>query len=53
MGDYYVNPPPFELESSYVESTNNTPLIFILSTGADPRLEILNLADKEGFKASF
>ncbi len=53
MGASFVSPPPFDLELTTQDSTPFTPLIFILSPGADPRLEILNLADKKGFKSSF
>jgi dynein heavy chain len=37
------------LEATYIDADAFTPLIFILSPGADPRLEILNLANKLGF----
>jgi dynein heavy chain len=53
IGRQYIEPPPFNLEQTYKDSDCNTPLIFILSPGADPRLEITNLADKTGFKNSF
>lgn len=33
MGQTYVEPPPFELQDSYKDSDNVTPLIFILSPG--------------------
>ena len=41
MGKEFVSPPPFDLEYSFNDSKNNTPLIFVLP-GADP-LESLNL----------
>lgn len=33
MGQTFVEPPPFELRDSYNDSSNVTPLIFILSPG--------------------
>jgi dynein heavy chain len=40
MGSSFIDPPPFSLEKQYEQSEPNTPIIFILSPGADPRLEI-------------
>ncbi|KAM8971996.1 dynein axonemal heavy chain 3-like [Pelodytes ibericus] len=40
MGPAYIDPPTFDLQHSYMDSTSCTPLIFILSPGADP-LELL------------
>ena len=36
MGQYYVESQPTTMESIYKDTDNLTPLIFILSTGADP-----------------
>jgi dynein heavy chain, axonemal len=52
IGKEYIEPPPFNLEQTYSDSDCDTPLIFILSPGADPRLEITNLAEKTGFKSN-
>ena len=49
MGNHFVDPPAFDLNSSFIESTCSTPIIFVLSTGADPTADLLKLADKKGF----
>lgn len=36
MGDFYVEAMTTTMESIYNDTNNLTPLIFILSTGADP-----------------
>ena len=48
-----MEPPPFNLEQAFKDADAYTPLIFILSPGADPRLEITSLAEKLGFKNTF
>jgi dynein heavy chain len=53
MGGQYIDTPPFNLEQAYNDSDKMTPLIFILSPGADPRIEITNLAELKGFKNNF
>ena len=47
MGQKYVEPPPFNLETCYADSNNLTPLVFILSPGIDPMAGLLRFADAE------
>jgi len=40
LGKFYLEPPAFNLEALFKEADAFTPLIFVLSSGADPRQEI-------------
>jgi dynein heavy chain len=48
IGEYFTESPPFDLEGAYGDSTAVTPLIFILSPGADPTDYLLQLAEAQG-----
>lgn len=36
----YIQPPTFNLEETFASSNNITPLIFVLSAGSDPMLQL-------------
>jgi len=49
MGEKYVQPPVIHFEAVHAASTALSPIIFILSPGADPAADLQKLADKMGF----
>ena len=46
----YTEPPPFDLKAIFDSSTNQTPLVFVLSPGVDPTAQVLALASTLGVR---
>lgn len=53
MGNSYVTPPQFDIAKSYEDSNCLTPLVFILSPGADPMGALLLFTEKMGRSEAF
>jgi len=49
MSDKYVQPPVLNFMKVYEQSSPVTPVLFVLSPGADPAYDVFALADKLGF----
>ena len=49
IGSKYTDPPPFNLGNAYNDSNPGSPLIFVLSPGADPMNQLLKFAEVKGF----
>jgi len=47
-GPFYIESPPFDLEGALEDSGNTTPIIFVLSPGADPIAYLAALAKNKG-----
>lgn len=53
FGEEFVSPPQFDIGRSYADSNALTPLVFILSPGADPMGSLLLFAEKMGYLETF
>jgi dynein heavy chain len=53
LGEHYIVSPPFDLEGSLNDSSNVTPIIFVLSPGADPIAYLIALAEAKGMSDKF
>jgi len=45
MGEKYVKPPTFDLVGCFNDSTNSSPLVFVLSAGSDPMAALLKFSE--------
>ena len=45
MGEKYVQPPTLDYAAIYRQSSNMTPIVFVLSPGADPAFDVFKLGE--------
>ena len=53
LGAHFIESPPFDLEGCLRDSSNVTPIIFVLSPGADPIAYLIALAEAKGMTDKF
>ena len=46
LGELYIKPPPLNLLECFADSTPSTPLVFLLSSGSDPKADFDKLAEE-------
>lgn len=51
LGIKFIESPPFDLEGSFNDSVSTTPIIFVLSPGADPIAYLKTLAKNKNMDA--
>lgn len=52
LGRRYVSPPEFQLDPLYSQCSPSTPIIFVLSPGADPIADLSKFAGRKGLSPS-
>ena len=51
IGKQFIEPPVFQLSACYGDSSQVTPLVFVLSPGSDPVAQFNAFCDKMGMSA--
>lgn len=46
LEEKFTVPPPFDLETTFYDSNSLTPLVFVLTPGADPTAMLIKFSEK-------
>lgn len=49
MGAQFVDSPPFDLGTIFIETNSTMPIVFILTAGTDPTATLLKFAEDQGY----
>ena len=49
IGESFKEPPPFDLAATYADSASKVPIVFVLTSGADPTQYLLALGKTQGY----
>lgn len=53
IGQQFITPPTFSIAKSFTDSSNTTPLIFVLSAGSDPVADFKRFAEEKNMSKKF
>lgn len=53
LDEKFIVPPPFDLETTFEDSNKLTPLVFVLTPGADPTAMLLKFSEKMVFNPTY
>jgi len=53
IGEPFVKPPTFKLSECFLDSSNTTPLVFVLSTGSDPISAFKKFCTESGMESRY
>uniref|UniRef100_A0A0G4IFQ9 AAA+ ATPase domain-containing protein n=1 Tax=Chromera velia CCMP2878 TaxID=1169474 RepID=A0A0G4IFQ9_9ALVE len=52
LSEFYVQPPPLQYQKIFEQSSPESPVVFVLSPGADPQSDVQKLGDSKGFSGN-
>ena len=53
LRNHYSESPPWSMEELFNDSDKKTPVIFVLSQGADPIIQLIKFAESKNYQEKF